>query len=71
MHLSTEENPADVALLCGAHSSDVQAQIKKLCGSDSEAALNAYKDTCKAAGKSISTLSLVHALSCEEPANII
>lgn len=50
---STQSNPADVALLCGADSSDVQAQIKKLCGDDAEAALTSYRDTCEAAGKPI------------------
>lgn len=71
IHLSTEDNPADVALLCGAHSSDVQAQIKKLCGNDVEAALSAYRDTCKAAGKTISTSNFVNAFSGKWIANMI
>lgn len=50
---STQSNPADVARLCGADSSEVQSQIKKLCGNNFEAALNSYRDTCEAAGKSI------------------
>ncbi|MCJ1430450.1 hypothetical protein MMC29_008368 [Sticta canariensis] len=55
--VNTEDNPADVALLCGAHSSNVQDQIKKLCGNDVQAALDAYKDTCKSAGKTITAES--------------
>lgn len=65
IHLSTEDNPADVALLCGAHSSNVQAQIKKLCGDNVEAALSAYRDTCKAAGKTICPSNFVNTLPGE------
>lgn len=55
---STQSNPADLPTLCGKDSSKVQEQIRSLCGDKTEAALDAYRNTCKAIGKTIRTLML-------------
>ncbi|KAL8829331.1 MAG: hypothetical protein Q9170_006215 [Blastenia crenularia] len=51
--INTESNPADLPTLCGSDSdsSKVQAQIKQLCGGNTDAAMKAYKETCGSAGK--------------------
>jgi hypothetical protein len=52
---STQSSPADLPTLCGKDSSEVQEQIRDLCGDDTDAALDSYRSTCTAIGKSIRT----------------
>ncbi|KAL8691136.1 MAG: hypothetical protein Q9218_003569 [Villophora microphyllina] len=56
---STDKTPWDIALLCGAHSSAIQGQIKQQCNGNeaTDAAMQAYKEICGSAGKSVSTSS--------------
>lgn len=56
--LSTQPKPADLDALCGKDSSEVQDQIRNLCDNYVEAALDAYRSTCKAVGKDICTFTL-------------
>ncbi|KAL8711621.1 MAG: hypothetical protein Q9220_004031 [cf. Caloplaca sp. 1 TL-2023] len=55
--INTESTPADTSLLCGADSAKVIAQIHTLCKSSAatDAAMSQYRDTCKSAGKTISS----------------
>ena len=62
---STESNPANLPLLCGADSSKVQTQIKKLCGANTNAALTSYKETCGSVGKTV-CMSNLNTLTCHE-----
>ena len=54
---STQQSPADLPTLCGSDSSKVQAAIKKVCGDNTQAALDAFANTCKGAGKTVCKLS--------------
>ncbi|KAL8637002.1 MAG: hypothetical protein Q9228_005677 [Teloschistes exilis] len=51
--------PWDISLLCGAHSGAIQGQIKQQCNTkeETDAAMQAYKETCASAGKTVSTSS--------------
>jgi hypothetical protein len=51
--ISTETNPADLNTICGTDAGKVQAQISKLCGSNTDAAMSAFSSTCSAAGKTV------------------
>ncbi|KAL8634272.1 MAG: hypothetical protein Q9228_008134, partial [Teloschistes exilis] len=53
--INTDKTPWDTALLCGAHSGAIQGQIKQQCNTkeDADAALQAYKETCASAGKTV------------------
>lgn len=55
---STDSTPWDIALLCGAHSGAIQGQIKQQCNTkeETDAAMQAYKETCASAGKTVCKL---------------
>ena len=55
VNYSTETNPADLSTICGADASKVESQITSLCGSNANAALQAFASSCSAAGKTVRT----------------
>ena len=57
-HNSTQPNPADLNTICGVDASKVISQIKSLCGSNIDAAMTSFADTCNSAGKAIGMYSL-------------
>jgi hypothetical protein len=48
--INTQPNPADLGHICGQGSTEVLAEIKKVCNSDTPAALSAFTEVCKGAG---------------------
>jgi len=50
---STESNPEDLQTICGDDASKVMNQIASLCGSNKDTAMQAFVDTCSAAGKTV------------------
>ncbi|MCJ1244393.1 hypothetical protein MMC30_001591 [Trapelia coarctata] len=55
--INTEPNPADLQAICGDGASKVESQIASLCGSNTDAAMQAFVSSCSAAGKTVPTYS--------------
>ncbi|KAI9827028.1 MAG: hypothetical protein M1826_006507 [Phylliscum demangeonii] len=56
--VNTQPNPADLVSLCGAHASQVLAQIQQLCGGNVNAAVAAFQNVCQGAGQTVGDLYL-------------
>ena len=51
--VNTQDNPADLAAICGKEALTVQEAIANMCDSNQPAAQSAFISTCSAAGSSV------------------
>jgi len=51
--VNTQDEPSDLAALCGSDAEDVQEAIASLCSDNASAAQSAFISTCSAAGSSV------------------
>jgi len=51
--VNTQDEPSDLAAICGNESKDVQQAIASLCGDNQSVAQSAFIATCSGAGSSV------------------
>jgi len=51
--VNTQDEPSDMAAICGSDAQDVQQAIASLCGNNASVAQSAFISTCSAAGSSV------------------
>lgn len=54
--VNTQDEPSDLAVICGKEAEDVQEAIASLCTANASAAQSAFISTCSAAGSSVGEL---------------